>query len=561
MPALAACMFLVTAACAAEPRLSPATTAGEAGLVDIETRVPDITLDMRYAGRHNFVGRRIDGYLAPRCYLLEPAAAALQRVELALREQHLRLKLFDCYRPARAVRDFVEWAGDPGDQHTKPEYYPNVDKRDLLGVYIAPVSGHSRGATVDLTLLQCRDDDTHCRALDMGTHFDFFDARAHTESAGVTAEQQRNRERLLDAMTRQGFRNYELEWWHYTLTPEPSPDTIFDVPVTTGTRISDIDSIMQNYQGDVPGASVLVVRDGKAVVRRAYGLANLEQRTAATPATNYRLASVTKQFTAAATLLLIEDGRLSLDHPVRKWLPSLPASDDAITIRHLLTHMSGLIDYEEIMPADLETQLRDADVLALLEQEQDLYFEPGTAYRYSNGGYALLALVVERVSGKSFQSFLRERIFEPLGMKNTLAYVAEGPPVANRAYGYSRADDRWLRTDQSPTSAVLGDGGIYSSIDDLAKWDAALYDDRLLSAESRGLAFTPWTGTDEADVAYGFGWRITGETLWHSGETIGFRNVIVRWPQRRITVIILSNRNEPEPYRMALTIADRFLSP
>ncbi|MGH6915626.1 MAG: serine hydrolase, partial [Geminicoccales bacterium] len=91
--------------------------------------------------------------------------------------------------------------------------------------------------------------------------------------------------------------------------------------------------------------------------------------------------------------------------------------------------------------------------------------------------------------------------------------------------------------------------------------DAALYDDRLLSAESRGLAFTPWTGTDEADVEYGFGWRITGETLWHSGETIGFRNVIVRWPQRRITVIILSNRNEPEPYRMALTIADRFLSP
>ncbi|TCO36551.1 CubicO group peptidase (beta-lactamase class C family) [Dokdonella fugitiva] len=324
------------------------------------------------------------------------------------------------------------------------------------------------------------------------------------------------------------------------------------------TREARVDAIMRAYAGDVPGASVLVLRDGIPLVRKAYGRADLEQGIAATPATNYRLASVTKQFTAAAILLLAEDGRLGLDDPVRRWLPSLPASDDAITIRHLLTHTGGLIDYEDIMPAGLATPLRDSDVLHLLERESRLYFTPGTAYRYSNGGYALLALVVERASGRSFQGFLRERIFEPLGMRDTLAYVQEGPPVPHRAYGYSEVAGHWQRTDQSLTSAVLGDGGIYSSIDDLAHWDAAAYDDRLLGEASRRLAFTPWTKTDVADVQYGFGWRLTGDTQWHSGETIGFRNVIVRWPKRHLTVIVLSNRNDPEPYRMALGIGRLF---
>jgi CubicO group peptidase (beta-lactamase class C family) len=323
--------------------------------------------------------------------------------------------------------------------------------------------------------------------------------------------------------------------------------------------VAAIDALMQAYQGEVPGASVLVLRDGQAVVRKSYGLANLQQRNMATPATNYRLASVTKQFTAAAVLLLVEDGRLDLDDHLRQWLPSLPASNEAITLRHLLTHTSGLIDYEEVMPADQATQLRDRDVLALQEGQDRLYFAPGSHYRYSNGGYSLLALIVEKASGQTFPQFLHERIFAPLGMNHTLAYVTEGPAIAHRAYGYSLIDGRWDRTDQSMTSAVLGDGGIYSSIDDLARWDAALYDNRLLSDESRTAAFTPWTATDDGDIAYGYGWRITGESLWHSGETLGFRNVIVRYPRRHLTVIVLSNRDDPEPYRLALHIAGLYL--
>jgi len=329
----------------------------------------------------------------------------------------------------------------------------------------------------------------------------------------------------------------------------------------TGGRssVDKIDLLMKSYVGAVPGASLLVVRDGKPIVRRSYGLADLEENTAATPETNYRLASVTKQFTAVSILLLAEDGKLGLGDRIRKWFPSLPSAVDSVTITHLLTHTSGIVDYEDVIPEGTTIQVHDADVLRLLASQDSTYFKPGSGYRYSNSGYALLALIVERASGMSFPTFLNKRVFIPLGMTHTVAYEEGISTVSHRAFGYTMKDGTWTRRDQSVTSAVLGDGGIYSSIDDMAKWDAALYDSRLLSDESRRLAFTPHTATDQPDVKYGFGWRITGETLWHSGETSGFRNVIVRYPSRRLTVVLLTNRNDPEPYHTALAIAQTFL--
>ena len=288
-------------------------------------------------------------------------------------------------------------------------------------------------------------------------------------------------------------------------------------------------------------------------------MADLEKKIAATPQTNYRLASVTKQFTATAILLLYQDSKLSLDDRIKRWLPSLPAALDSVTIRQLLTHTSGIIDYEDVIPPGTTAQLHDADVLRLLESQDSTYFKPGTKYQYSNSGYALLALIVERVSGKSFAAFLHDRIFAPLGMNHTVAFEDGVSTVSNRAFGYTMKDSAWIRKDQSTTSAVLGDGGIYSSIDDLVRWDAALYDSRLLSDASRKLAFSPQTPTDKPDVSYGFGWRITGETLWHSGETSGFRNVIVRYPARHLTVVILTNRDDPQPYETALGIAKLYL--
>jgi CubicO group peptidase (beta-lactamase class C family) len=331
--------------------------------------------------------------------------------------------------------------------------------------------------------------------------------------------------------------------------------TLFGCSNGTQSMTDTIDDVMHAYQSDGPGAAVLVLKNGEAVVRRSYGHANLEQTQRVALKTNFRLASVTKQFTAAAILLLIEDRKLSLTDSVRKWLPSLPEIAAPITIRHLLTHTSGLIDYEDVIPETMTHQLHDADVLTLLEGQSKLYFEPGSSYRYSNSGYALLALIVERASGLAFAQFLKARIFEPLKMNDTIAYEAETSVVQHRAYGYSEIEGRWQRTDQSQTSAVLGDGGVYSSIDDLAKWDAALNDERLLKASSLQAAFTSATRTDDPAVDYGFGWRITDDSVWHSGETIGFRNVMVRYPKERLTVVVLTNRNDPEPYVLALKIA------
>jgi CubicO group peptidase (beta-lactamase class C family) len=272
---------------------------------------------------------------------------------------------------------------------------------------------------------------------------------------------------------------------------------------------------------------------------------------------------VSKQFTAAAILLLAEDHKLALDDSVRHWLPSLPPFADRITLRQLLDHTGGLLDYEDLIEPAQTAQVGDADVLRMIAGTDHGYFAPGSAYRYSNTGYVLLGLVIERASGMTLPAFLKARIFAPLHMDHTLLYEHHrGPAVPHRAYGYSFIDGHWQRTDQSVTSATRGDGGIYASVDDLARWDAALYDDRLLSDASRALAFSPHVSVtgEPYQAQYGFGWRITGETLWHSGESIGFRNVIVRWPQRHLTVIVLSNRNDPEPYRTALQLAQPYLA-
>lgn len=335
-------------------------------------------------------------------------------------------------------------------------------------------------------------------------------------------------------------------------------DTADVTGASTAVTVRQIDHLMRGYEGDGPGASLLVVSKGEVLIRRVYGLADLETETAVTPATNYRLASVSKQFTSASILLLVEDGPLTLDDPVRKWLPELPAENAEITVQHLLAHGSGLIDYEDELPEDLERQVRDADVLEILAKQDWTYFPAGGDFQYSNGGYALLALIVERVSGLPYPEFLQQRVFQPLDMTGTLAYVAGGPPIQNRAFGYTLVDKKWRPTDQSSTSAVLGDGGIYSSIDDLAKWSAALDDDRLLSANSRQLMFSPSTSTHDPAVDYGLGWYTGADRVWHSGETIGFRNVIVRYPVSGLTVVILSNRNAPEPLATALKIAAMF---
>jgi zinc D-Ala-D-Ala dipeptidase len=195
--------------------------------VDAASIVPVLMADIRYAGSHNFTGRPIDGYEASRCLLTREAANALAEVARDLSSRGLYVKVFDCYRPARAVANFVRWARDIGDTAAKAEFYPNVDKRTLFrDGYIASHSGHSRGSTIDMTLAR---DDGH--ELDMGTPFDFFSPKSWTADSSLTAEQHDNRMLLTAAMRRHGFRGYDKEWWHFTLRGEPFPETFFDFPV------------------------------------------------------------------------------------------------------------------------------------------------------------------------------------------------------------------------------------------------------------------------------------------------------------------------------------------
>src|SRR4051812_12891340 len=309
-----------------------------------------------------------------------------------------------------------------------------------------------------------------------------------------------------------------------------------------------------------PGFAVLVRDHGKTIFKRAVGVTDLRTKNPLTPTTNFRLASCTKQFTAMSIMLLVHDGKLRYDQTLTDVFPDFPAYGKNITIRNLLNHSGGLPDYEDLMelPANQgrwseQKQISDAEVLALLKKESRGKFTPGTQWSYSNSGYVVLGLVVSKVSGMSFPEFLRARIFAPLKMSHTLAYVKGTNTVPQRAYGNTQRNGKFVETDQSSTSATLGDGGVYSNLVDLAKWDDALTHNTLLSTAEMQPALRPfmlprqgksaerlpkWSG-DSGDedpqhgkpVAYGFGWFVdpyvdaagkSHERMWHYGDTIGF---------------------------------------
>jgi len=319
-----------------------------------------------------------------------------------------------------------------------------------------------------------------------------------------------------------------------------------------------IDQLFADYRPDgTPGASIMVIRDGQVLEVRSYGVADMETGALVSPSTNFRLASVTKQFTATAVLMLSEQGKLDIDDSIRRYFPEFPAYADQISIRHLLQHTSGIEDYEPIYGDQFPEQILDRGVADIIANTTRTYFSPGTEYRYSNSAYAILAVLVEDLSGQSFPDFLQDNIFEPLGMNETIAYRRGTNEVTNRALGY-KVDRKIIEpADQSAWSAVLGDGGVYSSVMDLYKWDQALYDNDLLSPASWQQAWTP--GLEN----YGFGWRIDDynghKRLHHSGSTSGFRNFMQRFPEEKLTIIVLTNRAEPDVAPLAEKIADLYL--
>lgn len=336
-----------------------------------------------------------------------------------------------------------------------------------------------------------------------------------------------------------------------------------------------IEGIFHPYASDdAPGMAVVVVQNGKIVFKSSYGLADLEKRVPITTRTDFRLASLTKEFTAMAVMLLAQDGKLKYDDPITKFFPEFPAYGKQITVRNLLNHTSGLLDYEDIYADDTRgmnpvPQIHDREILRMMERQSKTKFAPGTKWDYSNTGYALLAMIIEKVSGKTYPQFVRERIFEPLGMTSSVAYVNGTNEVPQRAFGYRKGENgRWEFADQSSTSAVLGDGGIYTNVEDMAKWDAGLRRHALLSEAAMQEALRPAPfearGPHDEPAQYGFGWFVNPykghKRMWHYGETSGFLTSIQRLTDDDITVIVLANRTDLDPGELASKVLDELLA-
>ena len=317
-----------------------------------------------------------------------------------------------------------------------------------------------------------------------------------------------------------------------------------------------LDAFLASQSATQPGFALSIQKNGEVLYRNAAGLADVDAKTPLDSLTNFRMASVTKQFTAMAILLLEKDGALKIDDPIGRWLPELPADIGRhILIRHLLTHTSGLLDYESLIPPGQTTQVLDADVLRLVSHTDKTYFPAGSRFQYSNTGYCLLALIIERASKKSYAEFLRDRMFAPLHMASSTVYEKDHS-IPHRAMGYARdSSGRIFPSDQSITSATKGDGGVYTSLSDYAKWMYALQHNTLLAlaATLRSLRFPIGQGT-----FYAAGWFISlsnPQLLFHSGSTCGFANFVIQLPGDNWSIVYFSNiADNSAPFRSILTI-------
>ena len=315
------------------------------------------------------------------------------------------------------------------------------------------------------------------------------------------------------------------------------------------------------YPATGPGAAVIVVQDGKPILRKGYGLANVELSVPITPEMVFRVGSVTKQFTAAAILKLVEAGRLSLSDEIGRFLPDFPTRGKKMTVEQLLTHTSGIKSVTG-MPSWSPRMREDwtpAQIIAFFQNEP-LDFEPGTKWKYNNSGYHLLGAIIEKVSGKKYEDFVAEAIFRPLGMERT-RYGSDAPIIPGRVEGYQRTPGGLINAPYISMTQPYSAGALVSTVDDLTRWQAALDRDGFLSAESRRRMWTPVTLPDGTATRYGFGWGIWKyeghAVVEHGGAINGFVTANMRLPDDRIYVAVLSNASGPgrDPRMLALQAA------
>jgi CubicO group peptidase (beta-lactamase class C family) len=309
----------------------------------------------------------------------------------------------------------------------------------------------------------------------------------------------------------------------------------------------------------IPGLALAVIKDGKTVIARGYGLANVEHQVPVKPETIFQSGSTGKQFTATAVMMLVEEGKLSLDDKITKYFPDGPEAWQKITVRHMLTHTSGMTDY----PQDFDLRRDYAeDELYQRIKPIPLAFQPGEKWSYSNLAYVMLGLLIHKVSGKFYGDFLQERIFKPLEM-TTARIISESDIVPNRAAGYRVANGQLKNQDWvSPSLNTTADGALYLTIYDMAKWDAALYTEKLLKKSSLEQMWTAVKLNDGKTHPYGFGWalgQVRGHrVIEHGGAWQGFKAQISRYVDDKLTVIVLANQIRTNQSKLAHGVAALF---
>ena len=306
----------------------------------------------------------------------------------------------------------------------------------------------------------------------------------------------------------------------------------------------------------IPGVALTVIQDGKEVKTGSYGVANIELRVPVKPETVFEIGSITKQFTAAGILLLAQDGKLSVDDKLSQHLKNLPDAWTNITLRHLLTHTSGLKSYTGLDGFELTKHLTQEQFIKTIGA-QPLEFQPGDAWKYCNTGFSFLGYVIENVSGKRYWDFMGEHIFQPLGMTCTTDRLPVRI-IPNRATGYEQKNHVLINRDYDLTD-VFSAGAIASTIGDLAKWNAMLDRDDLLHSSTKDQMWTPAKLNDGKLTKYGFGWFVDSidghKNIGHSGSTSGFSASIQRFPKDKLAVILLTNTDEQIATALARHIA------
>lgn len=327
-----------------------------------------------------------------------------------------------------------------------------------------------------------------------------------------------------------------------------------------------VDQIFAEYGAGSPGCALGVVRDGGLIYSKGYGLANLEHSLPLTPQTAIEIGSVAKQFTATAILLLAQDGKLSLDDNIRKFIPEMPDYGTPITLRHLLHHTSGIRDYINLLifgGLNFEDVATKEESLAAITRQKALNFRPGDDHNYSNSGYFLLSVTVERVSGKSMRDFAQERIFGPLGMTNTQYLDDHTLVVPRRASSYLPKPDGGFRHESSNWEQT-GDGGIQTTVEDLAKWDQNFYDPKIGGSALLEQLQTPGVLNSGEKIDYARGLVVDEyrglRRVAHNGGWVAFAAEMIRFPDERFSVITLCNVGNTNPSALALQVADLYLA-